>query len=248
MHGLAVASIAVGKTVGVAPDADLYYISSQPRSIQDWFIFKKLFKNRKVNPKNYNPNPIAKSIYRILEINRALPGDRKIRVISISYGSYKKSFLKAIDEANKEGVFVISSSVSLTHNLKFKGLGRECLANPDDFRSYSPGSWWSKSFYQNPDRLEIDSTLLVPMDSRCTASPNGKDRYVFYSACGVSWSIPYIAGLYALACQVKPSITPQEFWNIALETGNTIETDKNSIKYRLGKIANPIKLIESLKK
>ena len=31
MHGPAVASIAVGKTIGVAPNADLYYIAAPPR-------------------------------------------------------------------------------------------------------------------------------------------------------------------------------------------------------------------------
>lgn len=247
MHGTAVASIAVGKKVGIAPEADLYYISSWNGSIYDRFIFKKLFKNRKVNPEKINPKSYVKSIYRILEINGTLPDDKKIRVISISFGSYKKNFLKAIAKASKEGVFVISSSVSLTHNLRFQGLGRECLANPDDLNSYSPGAWWSESFYKNPDRYTIDSILLVPMDSRCTASQIGKNGYVFYSTNGVSWSIPYIAGLYALACQVKPTVTPQQFWNTALETGNIIEIEKKGKEYKFGKIVNPVKLIENLK-
>lgn len=248
MHGPAVASIAVGKTVGVAPEADLYYISSWNGSIYDWFIIKKLLKNRKINPAKINPKSYAKSIYRILEINRTLSNDKKIRVISISFGSYKKSFFKAIAKASKEGVFVISSGVRLTHNLRFQGLGRECLANPDDINSYIPGSWWSNSYYKTPDEYNIDSLLLVPMDSRCTASQSGKNSYVFYSNNGVSWSIPYIAGLYALSCQVKPSVTPAEFWNKALETGDIIEIEKNNKKYKFGTIVNPVKLMEILRK
>jgi Subtilisin-like serine proteases len=242
MHGAAVASIAVGKTVGVAPEAELYYISSQLGSM--WANIKyKLF-----NKGNVNPKWCAKSIYRILEINKTLPSDKKIRVISISFGSDKKSFLKAIAKASNEGVFVISSSLSRTHNLRFHGLGKECLTNPDDVNSYFPGSWWSKSFYDSPDNFRIDSTLMVPMDSRCTASQSGKNSYVFYSTGGWSWSIPYIAGLYVLACQVNPGVTPQEFWKKALETGDTIELDKNGKKYKFGKIVNPVKLMENLKK
>jgi hypothetical protein len=61
------------------------------------------------------------------------------------------------------------------------------------------------------------------MDSRGTASPTGYDDYVFYRQGGWSWSIPYIAGLYALACQVKPDITPEVFWSKALETGDAVE-------------------------
>ncbi len=88
---------------------------------------------------------------------------------------------------------------------------------------------------------------MVPMDSRCTASQSGEKSYVFYSEGGWSWCIPYIAGLYALSCQVKPGVTPQEFWNKALETGDIIEIDKNGKKYKFGKIVNPVKLIENFK-
>ena len=241
MHGPAVASIAVGRTVGVAPEADLYFISSD-----DGTIFNRikyiLFKNRDINPKWR-----VKSIYRVLEINRTLPLDKKIRVLSISSGSYRRNFLKAIEDAGKEGLFVISSSLSYPHNLRFSGLGRDCLTDPDNILSYFPGSFWSNTFYKSPDNFKIDSKLMVPMDSRCTASQSGKSSYAFYSLGGLSWSIPYIAGLYALACQVKPSVIPQEFWNKALETGDEIKIEKNNKVYKLGKIVNPVKLIESLK-
>lgn len=40
MHGAAVASIAVGKTIGVAPDADLYFVSSDNVSLFDWLCIK----------------------------------------------------------------------------------------------------------------------------------------------------------------------------------------------------------------
>ncbi|HEY3371259.1 MAG TPA: hypothetical protein VGK10_10450, partial [Prolixibacteraceae bacterium] len=201
------------------------------------------YRNLNINPKWY-----AKSIYRILEINKTLPSDKKIRVISISFGSDKKNFLKAITKASKEGVFVISSSLRQTHNLRFHGLGKECLTNPNDVNSYFPGSWWSSSFYKNPGEFNIDSTLMIPMDSRCTASQSGKNSYVYYSTGGWSWSIPYIAGLYTLACQVKPSVTPHEFWSKALETGDIIEIERDNKKYKFGKIVNPVKLMEELKK
>jgi hypothetical protein len=60
------------------------------------------------------------------------------------------------------------------------------------------------------------------MDSRCTASPTGNEDYVFYREGGWSWSIPYIASLYALACQVRPQITPEVFWAKAIETGDSV--------------------------
>jgi len=166
----------------------------------------------------------------------------------MSFGSDNRVFLRAIEKASKQGVFVVSSSIDRTHNLRFNGLGKECLTNPNDVNSYFLGSWWSSSFYKNPSKFNMDSTLMIPMDSRCTASQSGINSYVFYKDGGWSWSIPYIAGLYALACQVKPSVTPQEFWYKALETGDLIEIERNNKKYKFGKIVNPVKLMEILKK
>jgi len=211
MHGPGVASIALGKTVGVAPEADLYYIAETHGVFQadrfDWdFTF------------------LAQSIDRILDINRRLPEKAKIRVISISVGwspqlkGYKE-VVEAVDRAKKEGLFVVSSSLSATYDRKFNfhGLGRDPLADPDRFSSYGPGLFW----IEQP--IPAAGTLMIPMDSRTTASPTGTGEYVFYREGGWSWSIPYIAGLYALACQVKPDLTPEVFWAQALQTGDSVE-------------------------
>jgi len=66
LHGAAIASIAVGKKVGVAPEADLYYIATSFGS----------------NDFTY----LARCIQRIVEVNDQLPPENKIRVISISVG------------------------------------------------------------------------------------------------------------------------------------------------------------------
>jgi hypothetical protein len=65
MHGPAVASIAVGKTVGVAPEAELYYIAQWNF---DW-------------EKEHTPTLryLAQGIHRILEVNEQLPKDKKFQ-------------------------------------------------------------------------------------------------------------------------------------------------------------------------
>lgn len=244
MHGPAVASIAVGKTIGVAPDADLYYIAEQHGE----------FKN---NSFEWDFIWLAKSIERILEVNETLPEGRKIRVISISVGwdeSRKgyKEVAAAVEEAKKQGIFVVSSSLFETYGYFFHGLGKNPINDPNKASSYEPGSWWAKSFYNlGLDRVKeinnVDDMLLVPMDSRTTASPTGKDDYVFYRQGGWSWSIPYIAGIYALACQVKPDVNPDIFWTEALRTGKTITIEKNNAKYEFGKIVSPQDLIYILR-
>jgi hypothetical protein len=84
------------------------------------------------------------------------------------------------------------------------------------------------------------------MDSRTTASPIGIDEYVFYRQGGWSWSIPYIAGVYALAVQVNPKLTPDEFWQLALKTGQTIKKTYDGQEFSFGPILNPLALIAAL--
>ncbi len=237
MHGPAVASIAVGKTTGVAPGADLYYIATSMCNTTGAY-----------DGNDYSC--LAQSVRRILEINKLLPQDRKIRVISISvgWGPEAKGYAEitaAVQEAKNAGMFVICSSVEEVHGFKFQALGRDSLADPDTFESYEPGLFWAKEFYAG---YQFSDRLLVPMDSRTTASPAGKDEYVFYRAGGWSWSIPYIAGAYALAAQVKPTITPDEFWQLALQTGRTIELKHEGKTIRFGPILDPISLVAALQK
>lgn len=107
------------------------------------------------------------------------------------------------------------------------------------------GLWWAAQFYGGE---QFSDRLLVPMDSRTTASPGGTKEYVFYREGGWSWSIPYIAGTYALAAQVKPTITPDEFWQLALQTGQTIELKHEGRNIQLGPIIDPVALIIELQK
>jgi hypothetical protein len=249
MHGSAVSSIAVGKNVGVAPDANLYYIAETHGDyIGSGFTWDFTW--------------VAKSIDRILEVNKTLPNDEKIRVISISVGWDKSQkgydeVNAAVNRAKDEGIFVVSSSLINTHGYMFNGLGRSPLNNPKVPSSYEPGLFWADRYYENDKEfystlgksvgVNIGDVLLLPMDSMTIASPTGINDYVFYREGGWSWSIPFIAGLYALACQVKPDINPDIFWSAALNTGDTIKVQKNGKEYELRKVVNPVKLMEAIK-
>lgn len=213
MHGVATASIAVGKTVGVAPGSDLYYIAcfmAKEEASESGFARDFTW--------------AARCIDRILEINRSLPQNRKIRVISTSIGwspqeTGYQEVNDAVERARKENIFVVSTAMTQSFGFLIFGLGREPAKNPDDLASYGE-AWWGGLYpHEQPGGREA---LILPMDSRTTASPTGPKDYVFYRLGGLSWSVPWAAGLYALACQVKPDITPEVFWAKALETGDTL--------------------------
>jgi subtilisin family serine protease len=81
MHGPAVASLAVGKTAGVAPGADLYFISASP------CMDKKAGEQQAT----YTVACDADALRQIIAINQKLPDDRKIRVVIIAMGWNEKS-------------------------------------------------------------------------------------------------------------------------------------------------------------
>ena len=218
MHGAAVASIAVGKSAGVAPGADLYYIGETSGTREDGGF-------------TYDFTHLARAIERVLKVNRRLPAGEKIRVIAIAQGWVAVSkgsaeAARAVARAVKGGVFVVSSSLFETSGRRFafSGLGREPTADPDKPGSFGPGLWWANSFYRGRHKPAPDiEPLLVPMDSRTPAGFNGPEDYAFYRQGGLSWAIPWVAGLYALACQVRPDVTPELFWRTALATGDSLE-------------------------
>ena len=109
MHG-AVASIAAGKSVGVAPEAEIYYfaIRMDRRKCQN----------------------VAEAIGRILDINSTLTEYKRIRIVSTSCSwrpdepGYEEVD-QAVRKAKAEGVFVISSVVDRYYDFSYHGLGRE---------------------------------------------------------------------------------------------------------------------------
>lgn len=234
LHGAAVASLACGKTVGAAPAANLFFVACRFEDEDQPLDFSYL----------------AKAVRRLVEINRQLPEGEKIRVIAIARGWMQgepgfDDITAAVREAGEAGVFVVSSSLEETHGFLFHGLGRPPMADPNSWESYRPGSWWAKKYYE---RGGIRGRyLMAPMDSRTMASFYGPNEYLFTTEAGWSWTIPYLAGVYALAAQVKPEITPQEFWRVGLATGRSVRFERNGEPFSLNVVIDPGALIAALK-
>ncbi|MHC4727425.1 MAG: S8 family serine peptidase, partial [Planctomycetota bacterium] len=237
-HASGVASVAAGTSIGVAPEADLYFIGC---------YFWEWENHSKVLDFKY----IAQAVRRVIAINRQLPNDRKIQAISISRGfddTHKgyDEIVAACYEAKAEGLFVVCANIELLYNnFDFHALGRDPLGNPNDFNSYIPGNWWEQVFYKYPDRFK-NEVLLVPSGSRVNALDTDHDHYEFSVGGGLSSVVPYVAGLYVLAKQVNSEITPEQFCSKALQTGRTIQLRHKEKTYSFGKIVDPVSLINAI--
>lgn len=237
MHGPAVASMAVGKDIGVAPGAKLYYIAST-------------FGHFGKDDYEFDASIIADCILRVLEINENLAESEKIKVISISKGYRKsdkgyKELTAAIEKADAENIFVITTSTDEYYkDFALFGMNRNYEDDPDDMQSYLPAGWITEDFYANPSQYQ--NSILVPMGSRTYAGWTGTSDYEIGHEGGMSWAVPWCAGFYALCCQVKPDITPQEFIEVVKSTSRTIQITKDNQQYPLGQIIDPAAVINAL--
>lgn len=107
-----------------------------------------------------------------------------------------------------------------------------------------PVSWIASEFYSNPSTFK--NLILFPIGSRTIAGCTGDEVYSIGRNGGLSWGVPWCAGFYALCCQVKPDITPQEFIDIVNSTAIIADIENDGKTYKLGKIINPAGVIEKL--
>lgn len=206
MHGAPVASILVGQTLGVAPRAALTYFA-----VPMW------------KPDNL---PYVEALRKIFEWNRILPEKERIRVVSVSTGTFGKNphfaeWQAVLAEARNAGVLVVSCERS---ELKFGILSCRPGRDPDDRKSYLPSS------YTLPDDV-----LRVPGAGRTLASFRGETVYRLDRDGGMSWGAPYISGLAALAFEVAPEMAPDRVIQLLVETAQ--RTDAGPIVDPAGFIA-----------
>ena len=236
MHGPAVASLAVGKDTGVAPGAKLYYIATTHGHNGD-------------NGYQFDAGILADCIDRVVEINGQLPDGEKIRVISISRGFNEQDegydrMLEAIAHAEKNGIFVLTTSPQEYASFRLYGLDRDVSGEADELSAYHPAAWISEQYYAWMATQEY--LLLVPSGGRTYASANGAWKYEWDYTGGMSWGVPWLAGVYALCCQVDPDLTPERFIEAAEQAGKTIEVEANGTTYSIGKVVDPAGTIDLL--
>jgi hypothetical protein len=189
MHGSPVASIAVGKNIGVAPGASLTYFA-----IPMW---------------ERDNRPYIKTMKKIFDLNEQRPEKEKIRVASISTGMFPQQehfeeWKTVLKQAEDKGILVVTCDPAI---LDYGILSLTIARDPDDVRSYTPGIYVSES-----------DVLRVPGANKTVGSHRGDDVYTFDRTGGMSWGAPYIAGLAALAFQVNAGITPKLISESLVET------------------------------
>ncbi len=198
MHGPAVASLLVGRNIGTAPGATLYFAAAP-----SWTRDAK-----------YQ----AQALDWLLEVNATLPAGAKIRVISVSaapsgagspFNAHQEMWDAACARAAAAGVLVLDCT-------QHRGIIGPCyydLDRPDDLAQVTPG------FPGRP--MEAGRKLvLAPCSRRTEAEEYDEGIYgmQYTGRGGLSWSIPYAAGVLALGWQVKPGVSPDRMVELLFRT------------------------------
>lgn len=186
-HGSLVTGCAVGKTTGTAPDANIYYFAANnwPPFGKFRTAIAKIFgaKTLEQNHRAYN----NMAINRVLEINKTLPEKDKIRFLSCSWGTKNDQFReesdKLFDECEKNGIMVLGGFYKPSRN-------KTIQCNRSGITIFSDGS-------DITDRVK--NKIGIPTD--CKTTPFYKGGYIYKKFGGSSSTFPYLAGIFACACQ-----------------------------------------------
>jgi subtilisin family serine protease len=203
MHGPAVASLLAGNRTGVAPDVRIYYAA-----VPSWLGDAGYF---------------AKALDWILAQNRNLPTAERIRVVSVSAAPSGKGspFTKntslwdeAVSRAEAEGVVVLDCTAE-------RGIIGSCWFRGPDRNK--PGS--CVPGYPGIPAGQGADRVLAPTSPRTTAEQYAEDQYgyVYWGRGGLSWAIPYAAGVLALRWQARPEMTAKEAVDLLRRTAEPVE-------------------------
>lgn len=219
MHGPAVTSLLVGETIGVAPNAEVYYAAAP-----SWTGHAKHF---------------ADALLWMIEINRSLPVDDKIKVVSVSaapsgqgspFEKNNKDWDDAMKLAKEEGILVLDCTMTYG----FIGPGYYDIENPDDITSFKLG--WPDYKIQSSEK----GNIFAPTSLRTQAEEyvDGDPSYQYTGKGGLSWGIPYVAGTLALGLEVDPTLTADEMKVYLFETA--YELDDGNL------VINPVSFVEKI--
>lgn len=198
MHGPGVLSLLVGKEIGTAPDAEVYYVANP-----SW----------KSDAAYY-----ARALDWIVKQNKSLPKARKIRVVSVSAApsgpnspvkKNNKLWDAAYARAVKSGLLVMDCEDT-------NGFIGPCTYDPAD--PENPAK--CKKGLPNLPGYDGPYQLMAPASGRTVAEDTEFRRfsYAYWAQGGRSWSVPYVAGVAAMGWQVNPELSSAQLKDMLMRS------------------------------
>jgi len=219
MHASAVTSLLVGSLCGTAPEANVFYAACRDVVYEEDYV---------------------KALTWIIIQNQSLPDAEKIRVVSVSAAPgiagiplTNRNRLRKWDQvchnATAAGILVLDC----TDENGFIGSCGLDSDYPEDVNMCTPGFPGLEPVFDAND-------VLVPSSPRTTAEQYDSDDMgaQYCGRGGLSWSIPYAAGVLALGWQVCPDLTAEDMKTLLFATAYVNEAG--------ARIIDPLSFIQAL--
>lgn len=220
MHGPAVLSLLAGKEIGIAPDANVYFFG-HPAVIGDPPVADQIVE--------------AESFQKLIEVNKTLSDNNKIKIVGVSHGPDPKQlnseeYVKAAKEAEENGIMVIDVST-----LNYVPITILPFKEKDNELNFEVSNW-AKKWEQH-----VVEGFYVPDSGRTYAVgyKNKENHYEYTQHGGLSWAVPYVVGTIALGLQVDPDLTKEDALKYLYESGHDFHN---------GKMINPEGFIQLVQK
>ena len=208
MHGPSVTSLLVGNKCGTAPEAIVFYAATRDGCYE---------------------TDCVDALDWIIEQNRKLSSTEKIRVVSVSAAPGKagtpsndaqKKWAKAVAAAEGEGILVLDC----TNEHGFVGSCWYDANDPENIAKCTPG-------YPGLMRPTRPECILVPTSPRTTAEEYNKGdfSYQYCGRGGLSWAIPYCAGVLAMGWQVNPELSSEQIRDLLFKSAYVRKTGEKII-------------------
>lgn len=149
----------------------------------------------------------SEALYQIIEKNKMLEENKKIRMVGFSdcideSEKNASAFKKAVKACEKAGIMVWFCD-------EYGSVSFIPYSNKNSFESLVPEYWWG---------IKKPGLVCVPCAGRTTSSALDELHYIYWAKGGLSWAMPYVLGLYAIAIEIDPSLTQENLRKLIIDT------------------------------
>ena len=211
-----------------APDADImhYCVTNHDRDTQD--------------------KQFADAIRDIINKNKSLPDDKKIKTIIMGWGFYEDSpkydeYIQLCKEAVDSGIFIFSNNTKELYGVDLYCSDRNPLGDVHSPLNYKPANYMDINF-SGISKEKKDSFLFLPTQHLTIANEDGISTQYEGLDGGACWANS-VGALYNTFLSIKPDLTPRDFMKLIMETSDELTVDN----LYCGRILNAERAMQTLK-
>lgn len=194
-----------------APDAEIvhYNVTNEDTKVQD--------------------EQFAQAIRDIIEKNKTLPDEKKIKTIVMGWGFYPNNpkyeeYINLCKEAVESGIFISSNNSHELYGISTMGADRDPKADVNSAESYRLCAFDNADNHKDIKKEYHDNLLYFPMQHLTIGHEDGESIQYDGNSAGVCWANS-VGALYNDFVSIKPDLKPKDFMELLVETSDELKVD-----------------------